>query len=373
MTAASPFLREWLALSRIPGGLAGTRGRRLLELFGDPAGVLAAGTAAWRRAGFKDELCNALANPDWTGVDADLRWLDAGTPAAARAFISCADPRYPARLGEIAQAPLGLFALGDPELLRLPQIAIVGARSASAQGNENAEGFAAELARRGLTITSGLALGIDSAAHRGALSAPGLTIAVCGNGLDRVYPARNRELAHAIAAKGLLVSEFGPGTPPLAEHFPRRNRIISGLSLGVLVVEAARESGSLITARLAAEQGREVFAVPGSIHNPLARGCHALIRDGAKLVETVDDILSELAPLLPACAAPESAGAAAAVADPVQLQVLAALGFEAEPLDRLVERLGMPVAEVGAALMALELDGIVAAGPGDTFMRLQRA
>jgi DNA processing protein len=251
---------------------------------------------------------------------------------------------------------------------------MVGARSASAQGLENAQAFAAELARCGLTITSGLALGIDAAAHRGALAADGFTVAVCGNGLDRVYPARNKELAHAIAARGLLISEFPTGTPPQAEHFPRRNRIISGLALGVLVVEAARESGSLITARLAGEQGREVFAIPGSIHNPLARGCHALIREGAKLVETVEDIFSELGPLLPAAraaAAPD--GAAATPQDPVQARVLAALGFETLAMDHLVGRLGLPVEQIGAALLALELEGLVAAGPGDTFTRLQRA
>ncbi len=191
-------------------------------------------------------------------------WKVAGESAApARSLISFRDPRFPPLLAEIAQAPLALFAMGDPDLLRLPQLAVVGARTASAQGMENAQAFAAELARRGFTITSGLALGIDSAAHRGALAADGLTIAVCGNGLDRVYPARNRELAHSIAARGLLLSEFPVGVPPLPEHFPRRNRIISGLALGVLVVEAARESGSLITARLAGEQGREVFAIPG--------------------------------------------------------------------------------------------------------------
>jgi DNA processing protein len=269
--------------------------------------------------------------------------------------------------------------MGDAELLGLPQLAVVGARAASAQGLENAQAFAAELARRGLTITSGLALGIDAAAHRGALAAEGLTVAVCGNGLDRVYPARNRELAHAIAARGLLLSEFPAGVAPLRENFPRRNRIISGLALGVLVVEAARESGSLITARMAVEQGREVFAIPGSIHNPQARGCHALIREGAKLVETVDDILSELAPQLPAARAALAAGTIPAAnkpqpdaADPDQVRILEALGFETLALDHLVGRLGLPVERIAAALLRLELDGLVAPGPGDTFTRLQR-
>lgn len=365
-------LRGWLALIRVPG-LGPGRARRLLERLGEPAAVFGAGDSAWRGAGLSEALCQGLAQPDWAGVDLDLAWLAASAPPAVRSFITFRDPRYPPQLAEIAQAPLALYTIGDADLLRLPQIAMVGARSASAQGMENAQAFAAELARRGLTITSGLALGIDAAAHRGALLADGLTIAVCGNGLDRVYPARNRELAHTIAARGLLLSEFPVGVPPLPEHFPRRNRIISGLALGVLVVEAARESGSLITARLAGEQGREVFAIPGSIHNPLARGCHALIREGAKLVETVDDILAELAPQLPAArAALGGTNPAASISDPEQLQVLQALGFETVSLDHLVGRLGLPVERISAALLTLELEGLVSAGPGDTFTRLQR-
>jgi DNA processing protein len=366
-------LRSWLALIRVPG-LGPGGARRLLQSFGKARSVLEAGIPAWRGTGLAPPLCQALAQPDWAGVDLDLAWLSQ-SGGAARALITCRDPRFPPQLAEIAQAPLALFAAGDADLLRLPQLAIVGARSASAQGLENAQSFAAELARRGLTITSGLALGIDAAAHRGALSAAGLTIAVCGNGLDRVYPARNRELAHAIAAQGLLLSEFPTGVPPLPEHFPRRNRIISGLALGVLVVEAARESGSLITARLAGEQGREVFAIPGSIHNPLARGSHALIREGAKLVETVDDILDELAPLLPAAraAAAESPGEGDPLRqDPDQAQILGALGFETLALDHLVGRLGLTVERISAALLRLELDGLVSAGPGDTFTRMQR-
>jgi DNA processing protein len=369
-------LRGWLALQRTPG-LGGSGARRLLERWGEPAAVLAAGASAWRAAGLNDALCARLAEPDWAGVEQDLAWL-AGASAAPRQVVTCRDPRYPPQLGQIGGAPLLLFTLGDPELLRLPQLAMVGARSASAQGLENAQAFAAELARRGLTITSGLALGIDAAAHRGALAAAGYTIAVCGNGLDRVYPSRNRELAHAIAGSGLLVSEFPIGVAPLPENFPRRNRIISGLALGTLVVEAARESGSLITARLAGEQGREVFAIPGSIHNPLARGCHALIREGAKLVETVDDILAELAAQLPAARATMAAGTEPApdqpgAGNPDQARVLEALGFETLGLDQLVARLGLPVERISAALLGLELEGRVAAGPGDSFTRLQRS
>ena len=367
--------RAWLALLRMPG-IGPARGRRLLAHCGGAEAVLAAGEREWRRAGLEESVCRALAKPDWEGVDSDLAWLQATTPEQPRHFVTCEDARYPPQLHEIAQAPLAIFALGDPALLRLPQVAIVGARSSSAQGNENAQAFAAELAGMGLVVTSGLASGIDAAAHRGALSARGYTIAVCGNGLDRVYPARNRELAHAIASQGLLLSEFPIGTPPLPEHFPRRNRIISGLALGVLVVEAARESGSLITARLAAEQGRSVFAIPGSIHNPLSRGCHQLLRDGATLVETVQDIVAELAPQLPESplgVAAAAAGDAPAVADPVQARVLEALGFETVSLDHLVGRLGLPVDQLGAALLALELEGLVSAGAGDTFTRLQRA
>ena len=227
-------------------------------------------------------------------LEADLQWLQ----SPAHDLITATDPRYPERLGQLPGAPLALFTRGDPELLGRPQIAIVGARSATPQGLENAQAFAAELCRRGLVVTSGLALGVDAAAHRGALAAGGLTIAACATGLDRVYPARHRDLAHQIIEEGLLVSEFPTGVTARAESFPRRNRIISGLSLGVLVVEAANPSGSLVTARHAAEQGRELFAIPGSIHNPMARGCHRLIRDGAKLVETAADILEEIAPQL---------------------------------------------------------------------------
>lgn len=374
----SRSLPALLALLRTPQ-LGPERARRLLRQHGnDPTAVLRAGPAAWQAAGCSEALCAALAQPDHAAADADLRWLDA---SAQHHCIAFDDPRYPPRLAQIARAPLALFAHGDPELLAWPQLAIVGARAASAQGQDNARAFAGALARHGLAITSGLALGIDAAAHRGALDAGGLTIAVCGNGLDRVYPARHAALAREIvSARGLLVSEFAPGTPPKPEHFPRRNRIISGLSLGVLVIEAVRESGSLITARLAAEQGREVFALPGSIHNPMARGCHALIRDGATLTESVDDILAELAPLLPSSlprmgpeASPSAAPGAPGPADALQHAVLDALGHETVALDALVTRLGRPIAEIGAALLALELLGWVEAGPGDRFTRLQRA
>jgi DNA processing protein len=356
-------LRAWLAFLRLPG-IGPATGAQLLDRYGDPAAVFAA-AGTRRNEDLPAALREALSAPDWEGADTDLAWLD--RPNCA--FVHRDDARYPPRLREFAQAPLALFCIGDPALLKRPQLAVVGARHATPQGNDNAKAFAAELAGRGLVITSGLALGIDGAAHRGALEAKGLTLAVCGNGLDRVYPARHRELAHRIAESGLLVSEFPPGTPPKPENFPRRNRIISGLALGVLVVEAARESGSLITARLAAEQGREVFAIPGSIHNPMARGCHQLIRDGARLVETVDDILEEIAPQLARISAPVTAPPSAAGTDDVRSQLLNALGDEPVPFDALVTRSGLDAAVLNALLLELELSGDVAPAGGDRFMR----
>lgn len=361
---------DFLALLRVPR-LGNVRARRLLGAHGGASAVFAAGPSAWRAVGCPEPVCAALASPDRVAAQKDAEWLDGGPD---RHLIAFDDPRYPETLAEIPQAPLALFARGLPALLSRPQIAVVGARSASAQGIENARAFAAGLGRRGIVITSGLALGIDAAAHRGALDVGAGTIAVCGNGLDRVYPARNRSLAHDIAECGLLLSEFAPGTPPKPEHFPRRNRIISGLSLGVLVVEAMTESGSLITARLAADQGRDVFAIPGSIHNPLAHGCHALIRDGAKLTESIDDILTELPPeILPSePALTRIPDAPPLPTNALQAQIVAAIGHETLALDDLLERVRRPVAEVNAALLGLELDGIIAVGPGERFMLLQR-
>jgi len=223
--------------------------------------------------------------------------MDEPDPIQARHILTLHDPAYPALLKEIADPPPLLFVRGDPAVLSRPQLGIVGSRNPTPGGRSLAEDFARSLSRCGLVVTSGMALGIDAAGHRGALRGGGTTLAVAGTGPDRIYPARHRDLARAIVEQGAIISEFAPGTPALPSNFPRRNRIISGLSLGVLVVEAACRSGSLITARLAAEQGREVFALPGSIHNPLARGCHHLIRQGAKLVEDIEDIVEELGPL----------------------------------------------------------------------------
>lgn len=360
--------RHWLALVRAPG-IGPATIATLLQAFHSPEGIFRAGPGGWRSVGLDARLHSGLAQPDWARVDADLHWLQAD---ARRHLVALSDERYPALLRETAGAPPLLFCQGDTDLLTLPQLAIVGARSASPQGIENARAFAAELARRGLVVTSGLALGIDGAAHQGALDADGYTVAVFGTGLDRVYPARHRELAHRIADNGLLLTEFPPGTPGKAEHFPRRNRIISGMSLGVLVVEAAQDSGSLITARLASEQGREVFAIPGSIHNPMARGCHRLIRQGAKLVETVDDILEEIAPHLRRLRPAATPDAAAVAPNPEDRAVCAALGDEVLAFDELLRRSALSVDALSAALLRLELEGAVATLAGGRYQRLTR-
>jgi DNA processing protein len=356
--------KHWLALIRAPG-IGPVRSAQLLDAFHSVDGIFAAGPRGWRSIGLEGSLHEGLANPDWSRVEEDQRWLS----ASGRALITIDDPRYPSLLRESAGAPSALFTQGDPELLPLPQIAIVGARSATPQGLENARAFAAELARRGLVVTSGLALGIDGAAHNGALEADGFTVAVFGTGLDRVYPASHRALAHRIAEKGLLVSEFPPGTPGKPEHFPRRNRVISGLSLGVLVVEAAQDSGSLITARMASEQGREVFAIPGSIHNPMSRGGHRLIRQGAKLVETVDDILEEIAPHI---ARHAPAAGKAAQGDPQDAALLAVLGDDTLGFDALLARSGLAMDALTTALLRLELEGQIAQAAGGRYQRLRR-
>lgn len=281
------------------------------------------------------------------------------------------DPRYPERLRAIPDPPILLFINGDTSLLSTPQLAVVGSRNPTPTGVETAGAFAAVLAQVGLTITSGLALGIDAAAHRGALSVSGRTVAVAGTGLDRVYPARHRALAHEIAASGVLVSEFPLGAPPKREHFPQRNRLISGLSLGVLVVEAAIQSGSLITARLAGEQGREVFAIPGSIHSPLARGCHALIRQGAKLVETAQDILEELGPQLGdiACMTHTTTATRDVDVDHSTHELLAAMAYDPVDIDTLAQRCGLTIGMISSMLLQMELRGLVAACPGGKYLR----
>jgi len=294
-------------------------------------------------------------------------------------LISIQDEGYPALLREIPDPPQQLYVHGDPTVLHTHQLAIVGSRNPSPGGQQTAHEFASALAQAGLTITSGLALGIDAAAHEGALSGGGKTLAVVGTGLDRVYPASNRGLAHQVADGGAIVSEFPLGTPVRPGHFPQRNRIISGLSIGTLVVEAALRSGSLITARLAAEQGREVFALPGSIHNPVARGCHKLIRQGAKLVETAQDILEDLGALAAYVSQVNSVinqresinSSSSEVLDSSQQQVLAQLGYDPVSVDAVIERGELPAEQVMASLLALELEGYVSSAPGGTYFRLK--
>jgi len=304
--------------------------------------------------------------------------------AALRAWLSqpgChridpGQPHFPTQLLAIPDPPEVLFIRGDPALLAAPQLAIVGSRGPTPAGRQTAFDFARRLAAAGLAITSGLACGVDSAAHRGALAGSGRTVAVCGAGLDVVYPPQNQGLAGEIATHGALVSEFPPGTPPLPHHFPRRNRLISGLSLGVVVVEARHRSGSLITARLAAEQGREVFALPGSIHNPLSRGCHRLIRDGARLVETPEEVLAGLQPDLFGALAPgpsqdpAPAGLSAGPLDRNSKILLNACGFEPVDVDVLVERTGFSAAAVASMLLMLELHGEVESSAGGMYCRL---
>ncbi|RMG56779.1 MAG: DNA-protecting protein DprA [Gammaproteobacteria bacterium] len=371
-------LADWLRLLRAPGVGPATIGR-LLEVIPEPGAILRATPSQLQSAGAPASLAEAIAAVDEEAVARDLAWLE----APGHHFIPRTDPRFPPRLASLPDAPVGLFVVGDPELLCYPQLAMVGSRRPTAGGRELAFDFARTLAGHGLAITSGLALGIDGQAHEGALAAPGLTLAVCGTGLDRVYPARHHGLARRIAEEGALVSEYPPGTGPHPGHFPRRNRIIAGLSLGVLVVEAARQSGSLITARLAMEYGREVFAIPGSIHNPLARGCHRLIREGAKLVESAADVLEELAGLIElpegVAPAPETGqggpsgptGNSQTDTDPERLVLLEAMGFDPVSIDRIVERSGLTAEAVSSMLLIMELEGQVASLPGGRYQRLR--
>jgi DNA processing protein len=362
-------LAYWLALHRAPG-LGAIGFRRITERFGCPQAVLEIGQEGLQCLGLPEATLRFLLAPDWAAVERDLTWAQ----ALDHDILTLADQAYPPQLRELSDAPPVLFVHGNPALLHMPQVAIVGSRRPTATGRDIAYGFAQTLAEQGLVITSGMAYGIDAAAHLGALAVPGTTIAVLGNGLDRTYPARHTKLAGQIAAAGALVSEFPLGTPPLAVHFPHRNRIISGLSLGLIVVEAGRRSGSLISARLAADQGREVFAVPGSIFNPLARGCHALIRDGAMLIESAIEVLEALR--IPSSGglvgAPTSElGVEMNVAelDVDERRVLTALGHEPVSFDTLVERTGLTAESVSSMLLALELRGYVSLASGGFYCR----
>ena len=354
-------------------GIGPERWRRLVEHCGSAQAALRAPTADLRRCQLTATQIDALRTPDWRGADADLHW----SQGADCAIIDAAHPAYPEMLRALPDAPPLLFARGDLDLLRFPALAVVGSRNPTHGGVDNAQHFAAALAARGLAIISGLALGIDAAAHQGALQAQGATIAVMATGPDRIYPQANRPLAKHIAQQGLLITEFPTGVLPHRAFFPRRNRLISGLALGVLVVEAAPRSGSLITARQARDQGREVFAIPGSIHNPLSRGCHQLIQQGAKLVASADDIYQEIGPQLsgdsPLPAPPPAA--AGGLAAPAELpaahrQLLTAMGYDPIGIDALVQRLGLTPEAISSMLLILELEGHVAISPGGTYTRI---
>nr|WP_221439720.1 DNA-processing protein DprA [Roseateles oligotrophus] len=366
-------MAAWLRLLETPG-IGWESAHRLLQALGSPQAVFELpGTAlqtllsARQRQALSQEpahLQDLLART-W-------RWLQ---DDEARSLLILGDADYPATLLATADPPLLLYLEGRRELLVGPALAVVGSRKPSAQGQDNAQAFAQALSEQGLTIVSGLALGVDGAAHRGGLAGRGSTIAVLGTGLDQIYPKCHQGLAAEIKAQGLLISEYTLGTPALAPNFPRRNRIIAGLGLGCLVVEAALQSGSLITARLASEAGREVFAIPGSIHSPQSRGCHALLRQGAKLVETTADVLDELPPL-PAARQTRSDAELTPQTDGIpaaQAQVLALMGFEPVSLDQLMARGAWPAAELSAHLLELELLGEVARLAGQLFQRRARA
>ena len=369
----SDELIAWLTLLRAPT-LGSVAIRALLARHGSARAAVAGGAVD---ASLGAAARGALRTPDAVALSGDRAWLE----DPRHHLIPASDADFPALLRDIPNAPAALFVAGDPALLWSPQLAIVGARSASASGLANARAFAREFAAAGVVVTSGLAEGIDGAAHGAALDASGATIAVLGTGPDQVYPRRHRALAARIVEHGALVSEFPPGTAGRPEHFPRRNRIIAGLSLGTLVIEASLNSGSLITARLAAEQGREVFALPGSIHSPLARGCHRLIRDGALLVETAAEVMEQLsgiggrlaehlrerlAALPETRAAPRQRGSAG---DPEYRRLLAAIDHAPVGLDELAARTGLPISALSSMLLVLELDGAVDAVEGGRYAR----
>jgi DNA processing protein len=350
----------------------------------DGAGALLSAThGQLRKAGLDEDAIAAIRNPDEQLLASDLEWLEQDS----HQLISWQDERYPPLLRDISSPPAALFVEGDPDILWLPQLAVIGSRNPTTGGCDNARDFAAELSRQGLTITSGMASGIDSVAHQAALDSGKPTVAVMGTGLDRIYPASSKSLALRIRKEGVLVSELPLGTGAKRSHFPSRNRIISGLSLGVLVIEAGLRSGTLITARLAANQGRDVFALPGSIHNPMAKGCHRLIRDGAKLVEAVDEILTELAPMAGQLAGElkrqielqptdrvavslDSGGYDPQLDEDPDYRVLwTCLGYDPKPIDTIIEQSGLTARAVSAMLLMLELRGKVEAHTGGAYSR----
>lgn len=351
----------WLRLTLI-SGLGNAALRKLLLAYGAPDQVLAARRADLMHFVADDIAAQIADGGNSAGARLALTWLD----GPGNHIVTLGDTDYPQLLLEITDPPPLLYVKGRRELLNRPALAIVGSRNATAQGLANAEDLARALSDAGITIVSGLAHGIDAAAHRGGLAGAAGSVAVVGTGLDVVYPARNRALAHQLAEHGALVSEFALGTPALGSNFPRRNRVISGMSRGCLVVEAALQSGSLITARLANEQGREVFALPGSIHSPLAKGCHVLIKQGAKLVDSAHDILDELN----LAAAPSLAHAVPGL-EPDAAQLLDHLGHAPLGLDSLCARAGLGADAVSALLLKLELLGLVENLPGGLYQRVR--
>jgi DNA processing protein len=364
-------IQAWLILLRAPG-IGAASLRELVERHGGAAATL---DAARRGSIPLDAACReSLRAPDADRIALDLDWLRAD----GHELVTFAGPDYPPLLRDTRGAPAALFVSGDTSALWHPQVAIVGSRNASSGGLANATEFARALCACGLAITSGLAEGIDAAAHSAALDAGAPTIAVLGTGPDLVFPSRHRALAARIAEAGALVSEFPPGTPGRPENFPRRNRIIAGLALGTLVVEAGLRSGSLITARCAGDQGRDVFAIPGSIHNPLARGCHRLIREGAALVETAAEVLAALGPIASRlgielsdrlASAPGPAAITRAERDDDDARLLRALGHEAVGIDALVQRTGLGAAALSSMLLKLELEGEIVAEGAGTYAR----
>jgi DNA processing protein len=353
-----PAIEDWLKFTLVPG-IGGATERKLLKHFGSPEAALRASPAEITALLTSSAAAAWRSGADCAAVATTLAWLE----EAGNHVVTLGDPDYPPALLETADPPTVLYAKGRLDRLAAPGLAIVGSRNATPQGAATARDFARALGSAGLTIVSGLALGIDTAAHEGGLASIGGTVAVVGTGLDIVYPARNRDLAHRIAADGVILSEFPIGTKAIPANFPRRNRLISGLSRGVLVVEAAIRSGSLSTARYAGEQGREVLAIPGSIHSPLSRGCHALIKQGAKLVESAADVLEELRLTLATDASPERHDDT----DPV----LVALGHDPCDFDTLASRTGLATEALQTRLTELELDGNIACLPGGRIQRLQ--
>lgn len=372
MTVTPNELQAWAIIARAPGLFVEPL-RAALQHVADVSALLGMSAGRLCALGLSPAAAAALTAPVSANIDADLAWL----ARSGGWLLACTDPAFPPQLAEVSHAPPVLYGLGEAATLRTPQLAMVGSRTPTAVGRRTALEFASHFAQAGLTVTSGLARGIDAACHEGALRAGGLTVAVCGTGLDQVYPQDHLKLADRIAAQGALVSEFPPATPPLAGNFPRRNRIISGLARGTLVVEAARDSGSLITARYALRQNREVFAIPGSIHSPLSQGCNQLLKDGAKLVQRADDLLTDVQiPLENIPLVKQSLGDLQAPVgggrrlDKDYKMLLDALGFEPASIDDLVDRTGLAPQSIASMLLILELEGRLTPQPGAVYCRV---